>query len=67
MKNLSLTIISLLIFTCAQAQIVEINEEIRPLKSDCFNSYMLELQDVSKKGAEEDWKTFMADYKARTK
>ena len=67
MKNL----IALLVFYFALgnilAQGIDISESARAMHNGTYNSFLFELPDVNKKDAEDHWKKFIGDFKAKTK
>lgn len=67
MKNVFAILIFSLALNWSFAQKVDISEAARAMNSGTYNSFLFELPDVSKKEAEDDWKKFMGDFKAKTK
>lgn len=67
MKNVIAILFLALTTNFAFAQNIEISEAARAKDNGTYNSYLFELPDVSKKGAESDWKDFMKNFKGKTK
>lgn len=65
-KLLTLSIFSMLI-SALFSQGLDISEAARTMQNGTYNSYLFELPDVGKNQAEEDWKKFMSQFKAKTK
>jgi len=67
MKN-RITFLAFILFTLPLfAQNIDIDEAPRAMNNGTYNSFLFELPDVSKNEAEDDWKAFMKDFKAKTK
>lgn len=67
MKRLISLVLIVFLGASLFAQGFKINEAPRALNSGTYASYLFELPDVTKKQADEDWKAFMSDFKAKTK
>lgn len=65
MKKLFFTMIVALFYSGISAQYIEINEGTKTMKEGSYNSYSVSLEDISFKEAEEGWKNFMKEYKAK--
>ena len=67
MKN-SIAFLAFILFALPMfAQSIDIDEASRAMNNGTYNSFLFELPDVSEKEAEDDWKAFMKDFKAKTK
>ena len=67
MRNLSIIFIFMFCASSGFAQRVDISEAARSMNNGTYNSFLFELPDVVKKEAEDNWKDFMGDFKAKTK
>jgi membrane-associated HD superfamily phosphohydrolase len=67
MKKLILIIVALGAFTICLAQKVEIREATKAMNKGTFNSYTVELTEITMKEAEESWKKWMSGFKTKTK
>jgi hypothetical protein len=67
MKKLLFTMFVALIFTGISAQYIEIKEGTKTMKEGSYNAYTVSLEEITFKAAEDGWKNFMKEYKAKVK
>lgn len=67
MKKLLFTMFLAILFTGISAQYIEIKEGSKTMKEGTYNAYTVSLEDITFKEAEEGWKNFMKEYKAKVK
>lgn len=67
MKKLTNTILITLMYVSCFAQFVDVKEGTKTMKEGSYNAYSIVLEDINYNHAEEGWKDFMKEYKAKTK